>query len=235
MVLISNQGIKKTRTAEIMKKISGFDELTAYSGGMIFARYYENSCFEPYDYKIIDFLVEKINTRQEDACFGLLSLLRIYKQLPISDEYKQKMKLAAIKYEYKIDDKNPFEQCLCEMFAGSFWPEEYFEQHDSRGIDRYKECYSIIDEYLDTLEKYDCGDFGYEGEPLDTICGLLMLYDFSNNEDSTRRVKKLADKFISGAQNLESLHYMTGKSDVEVYDVRLATFAFSSYGVPSNV
>ena len=154
-------------------------------------------------------LLDRIKTRIDCSDFALSCLFRIYKQLPISEEYKEKIKNAALDFRYWMDEEGADAMCFwsenhsllffsCEMLAGSFWPEEYFHRSNRRGIDQYKEGLRRVNEWFDVVEKEGFEEFLAGGYMVVTMCALLMVHDFSD-EKLAQRAKNALDRIVREA------------------------------------
>lgn len=190
----------------MLKKTSSPKALNHGSGYYLLSRFCLNNCLEKFDYEIMDVLLDKIKTRIDCSDFALSCLFRIYKQLPVSDEYKEKIKQAALDFRYWMDEEGADAMCFwsenhsllffsCELLAGSFWPEEYFHRSDRRGIDQYKEGLRRVNEWFDVVEQEGFEEFLAGGYMLVTMCALLMVYDFSD-EKLAARAKKALDRIV---------------------------------------
>lgn len=104
------------------------------AGYKVLARYYLNNQLDDYDYELLDQVIEKIEQRIDCSDFGLACLFRIYKQIPIKEEYKQKIKQLALGFRYWMDEDGADAMCFwsenhsllfftCQMLAGRLWPE----------------------------------------------------------------------------------------------------------------
>ncbi len=191
---------------------------THTTGYITLANYYLTGEITQRDYEIIDFMLEKIKIRIDCSDFALACLLRVYKQLPINDEYKEKIKNAALDFRYWMDEEGADAMCFwsenhallfyaCQMIAGSFWPEEHFNRSNKRGIDQYKVGLRRVKEWFDVIEHEGFEEFLAGGYMMVTIAALLMVHDFGD-ESVIPRAKNAIDRIVREAclQCFDGIH-----------------------------
>ena len=116
-----------TRSCTTVRRAAQSGHMAGYK---VLARYYLNNQLDDYDYELLDQVIEKIEQRIDCSDFGLACLFRIYKQIPIKEEYKQKIKQLALGFRYWMDEDGADAMCFwsenhsllfftCQMLAGS--------------------------------------------------------------------------------------------------------------------
>lgn len=188
------------------------------AGYKVLARYYLNNALDEYDYQLLDEVIEKIEQRIDCSDFGLACLLRIYKQIPIKEEYKKKIKTLALGFRYWMDEDGADAMCFwsenhsllfftCQMLAGSFWPEDWFERSSRFGVDQYGIGLRRVKEWFDIIEQEGFEEFLAGGYMLVTLSVLLMVHDFGDPQLSAR-AKNAIDRIVLEAaqQNFQGIH-----------------------------
>lgn len=188
------------------------------AGYKVLARYYLNNQLDDYDYELLDQVIEKIEQRIDCSDFGLACLFRIYKQIPIKEEYKQKIKQLALGFRYWMDEDGADAMCFwsenhsllfftCQMLAGSFWPEDWFKRANRFGIDQYRTGLRRVNEWFDVIEQEGYEEFLAGGYMLVTLSVLLMVHDFGEPRLSYR-AKKAIDRIVLEAaqQSFKGVH-----------------------------
>lgn len=194
------------RFAAMMRRIAESNASGHMAGYKVLARYYLNNQLEDYDYELLDQVIEKIEQRIDCSDFGLACLFRIYKQIPIQEEYKEKIKKLSLGFRYWMDEDGADAMCFwsenhsllfytCQMLAGSFWPEEWFARANRFGIEQYKTGYRRVNEWFDVIEQEGYEEFLAGGYMLVTLSVLLMVHDFGDEKLSVR-AKKAIDRIV---------------------------------------
>ena len=262
---------KKERTDDVLKYTSEIYNNIYLSSLSFLGRYYENQIVDDKDYELLSIPLDYANERRDCADFALMSLLYIYKLLPIRDEYKKKIHDAALDFRYWMDEEGADAMCfwsenhaltffVCQMLAGSIWPEEFFRRSGKRGIDQYKKGIARINEWFDVIEHEGFEEFLAGGYLLVTTAPLLVLYDFSTDEVIKARAKNALDRIMRETacqcfdgihlapmgriyrssltpyeSGLQSLLYLLDENCAQAYSGWLIYFYYSSYKMPDDL
>lgn len=206
------------RIQEAMQYISELRLSNHYSAQLVLARYSLNKILDELDYQNMDHVLKKVKSRVDCADFGLLTLLTIYQRLPITEEYKQKIKEAALDFRYWMDEEGADGMCFwsenhalifftCQMLAGKIWPEEYFTRSKRQGREQYQVGYERVSQWFDLVEHDGFEEFLSGGYLLVTMATLLVVHMFGDEELKSRAVKVM-DRIIEEAclQCFDGIH-----------------------------
>lgn len=169
-------------------------------------RYLLNGEILASDYSLLDASLGKVNERVDCSDFSLASLLRIYKTLPLADEYKEKIKAACLAFRYWMNEDGADAMCFwsenhsllfhaCQMLAGELWPDETFKRSAKPGLEMYTIGKRRTLEWLDAVEKEGFEEFCANGYMAVTIFALQLVYDFAEATLS-KRAGKLIDQIL---------------------------------------
>lgn len=224
--LLQNSGINFTgenttmeeRISEKLREIGEREEMNHYSSIYVLAHWASTGIIDERDYKRIDVVLDRVKTRIDCSDFGLAALFAIYAKLPISEEYKEKIKNCALDFRYWMDQEGADAMCFwsenhallfytCQMAAGKLWPDEYFHRAGLDGKGQYAEGYRRINEWFDVIEHDGFEEFLAGGYLLVTIAALLVVHLFGD-EKLRERAKKATDRIVYDAciQSFDGIH-----------------------------
>lgn len=201
--------VETTMKDREMKNLSYIGNLPAMSALYVLAHYAASGTVDAGDYNRMDVELEEVKSRTDCADFGLSALLIAYKKLPISEDYKNKIKSAALDFRYWMDQKGADAMCfwsenhallfyVCQMAAGILWPNEYFHRSGLDGKGQYAEGYRRVCEWFDVIEHDGFEEFLAGGYLLVTMAALMTVHIFGDGK-LKERAKKLADRIVYDA------------------------------------
>ncbi len=193
-------------------------EMDHYSSIYVLAHYATTGVIDGRDYERIDVVLDKVKTRIDCSDFGLAALFAAYEKLPLKEEYREKIKAAALDFRYWMDQEGADAMCFwsenhallfytCQMVAGKLWPDEYFHRAGQNGKAQYEEGYRRVSEWFDVIEHDGFEEFLAGGYLLVTIAALLVVHLFGD-DNLKERAKKTADRIVYDAciQCFDGIH-----------------------------